>query len=166
MYTIRLNTPTQSPREATKVIDLLERLRDRFSFTASFDSRYAGVGLKKNAPLPRFLILLRRIRLEEPKPYCGQHPGSCEFPNRKKPTSRLLEWDDWVEFNNRVNAVLDSKNIDADVWSLPHDVKGKFWIRKDNRARSVRLGGDAQRLRPRCSYLEHGHPRSVRTRTV
>jgi len=34
-------------------------------------------------------------------------------------------------------------------------------VRKDNCARSIRLGGDEQRLRPRCSYLERWHSQPI-----
>lgn len=84
------------------------------------------------------VIVVRPVRLREAKPYCGQHPGPCEVsivPRPKKKTT-YLEWDDWVEFHNLINDLLDKYHVTADVWSTPFDARGKFWIRK----------GDARRV--------------------
>ncbi len=45
------------------------------------------------------------------------------------------KWDDWVEFNNVINDVLDKWEVDADVWSTPQETRGKMWIRKGTRRR-------------------------------
>jgi hypothetical protein len=80
-------------------------------------------------------VLLRTVRLRAPRPYCGQHPGPCEFPGRARRRSRCLEWGDWVAFNAIVNDVLDALGCDADAWSTPPDVSGKFWVRRGGRRR-------------------------------
>jgi hypothetical protein len=80
-------------------------------------------------------LYLQRIRLKEAKPYCGNHPGPCVLTGQKKPTSTLMEWDDWVAFHTLVNKVLDQLHVKANVWTLPYDVKGKMWIRKGTHAR-------------------------------
>jgi hypothetical protein len=72
------------------------------------------------------------VRLQESKPYCGQHPGECLVggPRRK---SKCLEWDDWVRFHAVVNDVLDHLGIDADAWTCPPELldKGrKMWVRR------------------------------------
>ena len=80
-------------------------------------------------------IRVRKVRLTQKKPYCGNHPGECPISSKPKPVSSMLEWDDWVAFNNLVNKALNRFRANANVWSLPHDVKGRMWIRKGTRAR-------------------------------
>jgi hypothetical protein len=91
-------------------------------------------GVVKDRPC----IFLKPVRLRSPKPYCGNHPGPCEvIPGiqRRKPKATWLEWDDWVAFHKLVNAVLNRLRVKADVWSTPADVRGKMWIRRDNKPR-------------------------------
>lgn len=80
-------------------------------------------------------ILVSRVRLIKAKPYCGNHPGECQVSSRPKPVSTYLEWDDWVKFHSLVNKVLNRFQANANVWSLPPDVKGKMWIRKNTQGR-------------------------------
>lgn len=63
-------------------------------------------------------IKLLRIRLRDAKQYCGNHAKACEraFEGKHKKT-RYLEGADWVEFNDRLNDVLDRLELDADVHS-------------------------------------------------
>lgn len=80
-----------------------------------------------------------KVRLTAPKPYCGQHPGECAVggPRRK---GTWLEWDDWVDFNDLVNDVLDGLRACAEVYSIPPETmdKGKkFYVRR-GRARRTR----------------------------
>lgn len=75
-------------------------------------------------------IKIKPVRLVKAKPYCGNHPGPCELTGRKKPNATYLEWDDWVKFHNLVNRVLNRFRCNANVFSTPHDVKGKMWVRK------------------------------------
>ena len=90
-------------------------------------------GLYKAYSLPS--ILVENVRLTEKKPYCGNHPGECPISNKPKPRSTLLEWEDWVSFHGIVNRVLNRFRSNANVWSLPYDVKGRMWIRKGQQAR-------------------------------
>lgn len=81
-------------------------------------------------------IHVRRVRLTEAKPYCGQHPGECAVGPRRR--GKWLEWNDWVEFNGLVNDALDQLKADADVWSTPAETldKGKkMWVRRGTRRR-------------------------------
>jgi hypothetical protein len=81
-------------------------------------------------------IKLNRIRLITKKSYCGNHPGPCDAINRgRKMNATYLEWDDWVAFHSIVNGALDSLQVEADVWTLPLDVSGKFFIRRGMKAR-------------------------------
>jgi hypothetical protein len=80
-------------------------------------------------------ILVQKVRLASAKPYCGNHPGPCLVSQKPKPMSKYLEWDDWVSFHNLVNKVLNRFKADANVWSLPPDVKGRMWIRRGQQAR-------------------------------
>ena len=90
-----------------------------------------------------------KVRLQAPKPYCGQHPGECAispFGERVKRSGSWLEWDDWVQFNDLVNDVLDGLKACAEVYSVPPEKmdKGKkFYIRR-GRARRVRWDWEEQ----------------------
>lgn len=75
------------------------------------------------------IIIVKPVRLVKAKPYCGNHPGTCEFTGRKNPNATYLEWEDWIRFNNMVNRVLNRFKCNANVWSTPQDVSGKFHIR-------------------------------------
>lgn len=61
-------------------------------------------------------ISIQQVRLKEAKEYCGNHPKACERfhfgPHRKL---RCLEGADWVEFNDRLNDLLDRLGVDAVV---------------------------------------------------
>lgn len=84
------------------------------------------------------MIYMERIRLTEPKEYCGNHPGPCivnPFFNPPKRKYRFLEWDDWVAFHDLVNDVLDTMGVDADVWTRPQDAAGKFYMRRGKQRR-------------------------------
>lgn len=80
-------------------------------------------------------IRIRLVRLVKKKAYCGNHPGECPVDNKPKPISSHLEWEDWVKFHAIVNRALNRFKTDANVWSLPHDVRGRMWIRKGLQAR-------------------------------
>lgn len=80
-------------------------------------------------------ILVEQVRLVTKKSYCGNHPGECPVSDKPKPISSRLEWDDWVAFHSLVNRALNRFKADANVWSLPHDVRGRMWIRKGLYAR-------------------------------
>lgn len=63
-------------------------------------------------------INLKNVRLKQSKEYCGNHPKGCEAtggPKHKK--AAFLEGADWVEFNDRLNDVLDRMNVSAVVAS-------------------------------------------------
>jgi hypothetical protein len=139
MYTVKVHS--SSSVDAERVYrDLAKRFRSdgRFSVDMIFlDSMTKGK--RDGSRKPGFGIGLRKVRLTEAKPYCGQHPGECLVnpfagPTKKKRMT-LLEWDDWVEFNGLVNDVLDEHGIDADVWSNPQETKGTMWIRKGQQRR-------------------------------
>ena len=80
-------------------------------------------------------IFVSRVRLVKKKAYCGNHPGECPVSDKPKPISSRLEWEDWVAFHALVNRVLNRFRADANVWSLPYDVRGRMWIRKGTKAR-------------------------------
>jgi hypothetical protein len=143
-YTILFTDPDQIRDVTTareKWDNFLGMLAADGRFTAenvTFSETYQG--LPARSPIPRIKIEVRKIRLTAKKPYCGNHPGPCEVPlfggPRKKLNGRWLEWDDWVAFHGLLNDYLYTRGLKADVWSRPQDAKGKFWIRKDNRART------------------------------
>lgn len=127
-YTIKIHTG-----DIYKVDRIRVKVLDRITKNGKFTCEAGGVSFDYSKPRggsrkSGYSFRLNKIRLVKAKPYCGQHPGPCAVTNTKKPVGRWLEWDDWIKFNNLINSAL--KNIDADVWSEPHDVKGRFWIRK------------------------------------
>ena len=135
-YTIRFTTPSDSPLEA--------ELFRKVLVNALFDSPFVCEvtqpsstfrGLPARSPRPRWELYVKKVRLKTKKPYCGQHPGPCVVDGRRKPKASYLEWDDWIEFHGIVNTLLTEAGFAADVWSSPFDVKGLFWIRKDNKPR-------------------------------
>jgi hypothetical protein len=114
MYTIRIKDGSR----AKPVIHALEKKVAKSRFTATFESA------------PRNEIWVKPVRLRASKLYCGQHPGECAVGAKRK--ARFLEWDDWVQFNNLVNDVLDSLGVNADVWTNPQepvDRGRKFFVR-------------------------------------
>jgi hypothetical protein len=61
-------------------------------------------------------IKILNVRLTEKKPYCGNHAKACERPHvGKHKKAQYLEGADWVEFNDRLNSVLDELNVSARV---------------------------------------------------
>jgi hypothetical protein len=60
---------------------------------------------------------LKRVRLKESKHYCGNHPKACDLNGVKHKKAAYLEGADWVEFNDRLNGVLDRLNVSALVSS-------------------------------------------------
>lgn len=64
------------------------------------------------------IIWVTTIRLKTKKDYCGSHPGACQRPHvadHRRTTH--LEGADYVEFNDRINDVLDAQGLWADVSS-------------------------------------------------
>ena len=61
------------------------------------------------------LIRISNIRLKESKKWCGSHPAQCDVPATRRAT--FLEGADWVEWNDRLNDLLDSMNVSANVRS-------------------------------------------------
>jgi hypothetical protein len=107
-----------------------------------------------------------KVRLKKAKPYCGQHSGECQigpFGERQKRSGSWLEWDDWVQFNDLVNDVLDGLRACAEVWSVPPEKmdKGKkFYVRR-GRARRVRWDWEEQQTPGQWQALRiwnHGSP--------
>lgn len=128
MYSIKFNKGSHVVQGIIQM--LLQEKMEKSPFRAIF---YSGIDKASN-----FCIFVKNVRLRKAKPYCGNHPGVCQIiPGRptKKPNSTYLEWDDWIKFNNLVNSVLNKYKANADVCSLPHDVSGKMFIRKNNKPR-------------------------------
>lgn len=61
------------------------------------------------------VLKIREVRLKESKPYCGSHPNACDIEGGRK--GPWLEGADWVEFNDRLNDVLDRYDVNAYVRS-------------------------------------------------
>lgn len=144
MYTIQLLSGDSSR---------LEVLRDALLARIAKDGRFrvgevivsnTNVGRReaKEAGLARDLrwmrptLYLRRIRLVKAKPYCGQHYGECPADARR-PNATYLEYEDWVEFHRLVNGLFNQRKVNANIWTLPLEVKGKYWVRKGLNARKL-----------------------------
>lgn len=96
-------------------ISKLEEVRLALDWAINENSRFKSrveIKYKGNTPY----INLGQIRLKQSKVYCGSHPFACDVEQGRKAT--LLEGADWVEFNDRVNDVLDSLFVSADVRSV------------------------------------------------
>jgi hypothetical protein len=66
--------------------------------------------------IDRNKINVSNVRLMEKKDYCGSHPGTCQI-QRAHRKGAWLEGADWVEFNDRLNNVLDGFGVSANVAS-------------------------------------------------
>lgn len=133
-YTIKINSLDESICQDIKT-SLEQAIKNDGRFTAQISfGGYQALGSREGSRKRGYTLILKRIRLTQKKPYCGQHPGECLVNPLVGPTKKInatyLEWDDWVAFHSVVNDVLDAGNIDADVWSLPLEIKGRMWIRK------------------------------------
>jgi len=133
-YTIKVHNMKASKVRAAFASALKKDRR----FTAELSQPFPeGRGARDGSRKEGESFTVTRVRLTVGKPYCGQHPGPCiptQVPIKKKKL-KYLEWNDWVEFNNLVNAVLDELHCDADVWSFPFETSGRMWIRKGTSAR-------------------------------
>jgi hypothetical protein len=125
VYTIRFNNGQEIEQGLIQMY-LEERLA-KSSFRATIRRTIDKYG--------KYCLEVKPVRLRKAKPYCGNHPGECPIGGGKKPNATYLEWNDWIKFHKLVNAVLNKHCSNADVWSTPADVRGKMWIRKDNKPR-------------------------------
>jgi hypothetical protein len=131
MYTIQLLNSS-----SIKLNRIMEALKVKLSKDGRFTCDLVE-GLVKSGKRGQndLAIFVKRVRLTKAKSYCGNHPGECPVTNERKPISKYLEWNDWVAFHALVNTTLNKFHTNANVWSLPQDVKGKMWIRKGKFAR-------------------------------
>ena len=129
MYTIRLNSGTEISQGVVHM--LLEDRLAKSPFRATLKRTMDNKG--------NYCIFVKPVRLRKAKPYCGAHYGECIINSflgpQKKKIATYLEFEDWVKFHKVVNAVLNKARVDADVWSIPLETRGKFWIRKGRKAR-------------------------------
>lgn len=64
------------------------------------------------------LVNIQQVRLRASKAYCGSHPCGCEGdPKKRDKKAAHLEGADWVEFNDRLNTVLDGLGAHARIES-------------------------------------------------
>lgn len=68
-------------------------------------------------------IELRNIRLAKNKHYCGNHAGPCRARGGTHRKAAFLEGNDWVEFNDCINDILDRLNLAADVFTSACEVR-------------------------------------------
>tara|TARA_Y100000310_G_C20610180_1_gene777596 strand:- start:450 stop:935 length:486 start_codon:yes stop_codon:yes gene_type:complete len=127
MYTIQIRQGGEEKRD--RVLDYLrKRIAKEGRFTADLHKAMDG-------RLPS--IHLTPVRLVKAKLYDGQQPGGNTNPfyQRVQKKTRYLGWNDWVRFHGLVNRVLNRFRTDANVWTNPPYIQGKFWIRKGKHAR-------------------------------
>lgn len=83
-------------------------------------------GYRRMTHVRNGIIDLGAIRLDRSKAYCGNHPSACRRPHTGPHVKRsYLEGADWVEFNDRLNDVLDQFHVDATVGKVVVIRKGK-----------------------------------------
>lgn len=135
-YTIQFMAGGNDKRDRVLAY-LRERLVKDGRFSATFEVGSERVTRSDRIDHPQLVvgnylptILVRKVRLTKKKAYCGNHPGECPVSDKPKPVSSRLEWDDWVAFHAIVNKALNRFRADANVWSLPFDVRGRMWIRR------------------------------------
>lgn len=96
----------------------IEAMVERSRFTADVET-------KPNSTV----INIRNIRLRHRKMYCGNHPAACEVlfdrPHRR---GNYLEGADWVEWNDRLNDLLD-------VWGVEAYVRSSVCVIREGRKR-------------------------------
>lgn len=88
---------------------------NQIHYRINYDSRFTcevRVVHRKRVPNR---ITIHNIRLKEAKIYCGSHPYACDIEGGRK--AKYLEGADWVEFNDRLNDILDRLEVSADVKS-------------------------------------------------
>lgn len=75
-----------------------------------------GSRFKAEVRLNKNTISFHKIRLQKSKEYCGSHAGPCLLggPDRK---AVFLEGADWVEFNDRLNNIMDKLGLSANIAS-------------------------------------------------
>jgi len=65
------------------------------------------------------LLRIYKVRLRTRRYYCGNHPNVCNVDNgRKHPKALFLEGADWVDFNDRLNDILDKAGIECKITSM------------------------------------------------
>jgi len=131
-YTIKLNDCDDvflACKVRTKILRAINK-DGRFCVGGFSELENLNAGPREGSRKLGVALKFRNIRLTERKPYCGNHPGPCVLGGKKKPNSFRMEWDDWVAFHKLVNDSLNRCWPDTDVWTLPQDVSGRFWIRK------------------------------------
>lgn len=72
-------------------------------------------------PVGKTRINIKNVRLRESKVYCGSHPYACDIEGGRK--AKYLEGADWVEFNDRLNDVLDRWEVSAWVRSSVCEIR-------------------------------------------
>lgn len=96
--------------------DLVARIENAFHpgrFVVNrLDHRYCRLS-KRNPYLAEVSFGL--VRLEASKLYCGNHPSACELGNKQDKKASHLEGADWVEFDDRLNDLLDAAEVSANV---------------------------------------------------
>lgn len=95
-------------------------------------------------------VSIHNVLLRESKAYCGNHPSSCELahdgPHKKL---KYLEGADWVEFDDRLNDMLDAENVSANVASSLVEIR-------IGRKRRTRYENGARQGNGNFQWLKHG----------
>jgi hypothetical protein len=92
-------------------------------------------------------IKVSNVRLASNKNYCGSHPGTCRL-QRQHRRGPWLEGADWVEFNDRLNNVLDQLSVSANVAS-------SVVVLRKGRERCIEYYGQPNKG-PNAEWAKHG----------
>ena len=115
---------------ASKLIKSLLKWQDKDQ-KLTFDLETLAIGSRSRLAA---MISITRVRLCESRPYCGNHAGPCRIQGEHKNSkAKYLEGGDWVEFNDKLNDLLDrvGGGLCADVAS------STLVLRKGPRRRTV-----------------------------
>lgn len=112
---IKLNSEHTDPNDVLSAIEQAFR-------GSRFNLGHLSITWRRG-PRGRNVVDVLDIRLAEAKPYCGNHPDACEVGIGKPRRAKFLEGADWVDFNDRLNDVLDRLDVDADVASAVCNIR-------------------------------------------
>jgi hypothetical protein len=82
-------------------------------------------------------ILMKGIRLTKKSSYCGAHAFPCPVGAPKK-NATFLDWQNWIEFHQVVNSLLNQRHCSANIYTNPPetlDQGNRMWIRRGMQAR-------------------------------
>lgn len=132
------------PGEASELAHQIAKLFAETRFVVpDISTKQCGPRSKYKAEVSFGLVKLAKSKL-----YCGNHPSACELGNKDDKKSKHLEGADWVEFDDRLNDLLDTYCISADV--------GASVIIRKGKKRCIEYRNGAKPLFGNYQWAKHG----------